>query len=339
MRRVLPLLLVCLAASLAQAAKTLDIAFIDVEGGQATLIVTPAGESLLVDTGWRGYNGRDADRIVQAAKKAHIKKIDYVLITHYHRDHVGGAPQLADRLPVGTWIDHGPNREDSKVTREDYADYDRLPKSRHLVVKPGDKIPLKGVDATIVSADGAIIGQPLPGGGRDNPVCASTAKRDLDTSENARSVGFVLMWGAFRFADLGDLTWNKELELVCPANKLGTVDVFLVSHHGLNLSNSPALVNALHPRVAVMDNGARKGGSPDAWQIVRNSPGLEDLWQLHFAMEGGTDHNSPDPFVANVDEVCQGKSLWLTASEDGSFTVTNLRNNYSKSYPAAAPSR
>ncbi len=338
MKRVLVFLLAFAAAGIAHAAKTLEISFVDVEGGQATLIVTPAGESLLVDTGWRGFNGRDADRIVQAAKKAHIKKIDYVLITHYHRDHVGGAPQLADRIPVGTWLDHGPNREDSKVTREDFADYDRLQKAHHQVIKPGDKIPLKGVDVTIVSADGAVIAQPLQGAGQDNPACANVAKREVDTSENARSGGFILQYGAFRFADLGDLTWNKELELVCPANKLGTVDVFLMSHHGLNQSNSPALVDALHPRVAIMDNGARKGGSPDAWQIVRNSPNLDDIWQLHFAMEGGTDHNSPDPFIANVDEVCQGKPLVLTAWEDGSFSVTNARNNYSKTYPPASHS-
>jgi beta-lactamase superfamily II metal-dependent hydrolase len=333
-QRAILFLLAFSAASLAHAAKTLDIYFVDVEGGQATLIVTPEKQSLLVDTGWRGFNGRDADRIVQAAKKAHIKKIDYVLITHYHRDHVGGAPQLADRLQVGTWLDHGPNREDIKVVREDFADYKRISRAQHQVMKPGDHIPLKGVDATIVSADGAVIGEPLAGGGQANPVCANTPKRDVDNTENARSVGFVLTWGSFRFVDLGDLTWNKELELACPANKLGTVDVFLVSHHGMNLSNSPALVDALHPRVAIMDNGARKGGSPEAWQTVRNSPGLEDIWQLHYAVEGGAAHNAPDPFTANVDEFCQGKALLLTASEDGSFTVTNTRNNYSKSYPA-----
>ena len=229
-----------------------------------------------------------------------------------------------------------PNREDSKVTREDFADYQRISKAQHIVVKPGDPIPLKGVDVTIVSADGAVIAQPLAGGGQDNPVCATTPKREVDSTENARSAGFVLRYGAFRFADLGDLTWNKELELACPANKLGTVDVFLVSHHGMNLSNSPALVDALHPRVAIMDNGARKGGSPEAWQTVRDSPGLEDLWQLHFAMEGGTAHNSPDPFIANVDEACQGSPLRLAVSEDGSFTVTNTRNNYSKTYPPAS---
>ncbi|MGA3026516.1 MAG: MBL fold metallo-hydrolase [Bryobacteraceae bacterium] len=335
MQRTLLFLLAFSVAGIVHAAKALDIFFVDVEGGQATLIVTPAGQSLLVDTGWRGFNGRDADRIVQEAKKAHIKKIDYVLITHYHRDHVGGAPQLADRLPVGAWLDHGPLREDSKVTREDFADYQRISKAQHLVMKPGDHIPLKGVDVTIVSADGAVIGEPLTGGGQDNPLCASNAKREVDTTENARSVGFLLRYGSFRFVDLGDLTWNKELELACPANKLGTVDVYLVTHHGANLSNSPAIVDALHPRVAIMDNGARKGGSPEAWQTVRNAPGLEDIWQLHYAMEGGTDHNAPDPFVANVDEVCQGKALRLAASEDGSFSVTNTRNNYSKTYPAS----
>ncbi|MGA2185025.1 MAG: MBL fold metallo-hydrolase [Bryobacteraceae bacterium] len=333
MQRPLLLLLAFSVAGIAHAAKTLDIFFVDVEGGQATLIVTPAGQSLLVDTGWRGHNGRDADRIVQAAKKAHIRKIDYVLITHYHRDHVGGAPQLADRLPVGTWLDHGPNREDSKVTREDFSDYERLSKAQHLVVKPGDRIPLKGVDVTIVSADGVVIGAPLPGGGQDNPLCASAAKREVDNTENARSVGFLLRYGSFRFADLADLTWNKELELACPANKLGTVDVYLMTHHGWKESGAGAIVDALHPRVAIMDNGARKGGSPETWQTVRSVPGLEDIWQLHYAVEGGADHNAPDSFIANVDENCQGKALWLAASEDGSFSVTNARNNYSKTYP------
>jgi len=334
MKRVLPLLLALVSAGAAHAAKTLDITFVDVEGGQATLIVTPSGQSLLVDTGWRGFNGRDANRIFEAAKKAHVKKLDYVLITHYHRDHVGGAPNLTDRLPVDTWIDHGPPREDSKVVQVDFADYNHISKTHHTVVKPGDTIPLKGVEVTVVSSDGAVLGQPLPGAGKTNPFCSTTEKRPADKTENARSIGFVLSYGAFRFIDLGDLTWDKELDLMCPDNKLGTVDVYLVSHHGWKESGSPALVHALHPRVAIMDNGARKGGSPETWQIVRDSPGLEDLWQLHYAVDGGTAHNSPDPFIANVDEVCQGKPIVLTAMDDGSFTVTNTRNNYSKSYPA-----
>jgi len=333
MRPLFVLFAALLAGSAAQAAKTLDVTLVDVEGGQATLIVTPAGQSLLVDTGWRGFNGRDAERIVEAAKKAHVKKLDYVLITHYHRDHVGGAPQLAQRLPVGTWIDHGPMREDIKVVREDFADYERIDKAHRELAKPGDKIPLKGVDVTIVSADGNLIGSPLPGAGAANAACAASARRDVDTTENARSVGIVLTYGAFRMVDLGDLTWNKELELMCPNNKLGTVDVYIVSHHGWNQSGSPALVDGLHPRVALMDNGARKGGSPETWQVIRDSPGLEDIWQLHFSMEGGMAHNAPDSFISNVDEQCQGKPLVLTASEDGSFTVTNTRNGFTKTYP------
>ncbi len=138
----------------------------------------------------------------------------------------------------------------------------------------------------------------------------------------------------FRFLDLGDLTWNKELELMCPNNPIGTVDVLLVSHHGLNQSNSPALVDAVHPRVAIMNNGARKGGSPDAWQIVKDSPGLEDLWQLHYAEAGGKEHNAPDSLIANIDEQCTGQYIKLTAEGNGSFTVWNQRNKFEKVYKA-----
>ena len=333
--------LVCAAAALLLSAaaanaakKSLEMWFIDVEGGQATLIVAPSGETMLVDTGWRGYNGRDTNRIVDAMKAAHVKKLDFVFITHYHVDHVGGAPQLAERVPIGTWIDHGPNMEDSKITREDYASYQQeaLPKGQHLVVKPGDTVPLKGVDVTVVAANGDAIQSPLTDAGKPNAACATTPKKELDTTENARSAGFLLRYGAFRFVDLGDLTWNKEMELMCPVNRIGTVDVFLVSHHGMDLSNSPALVDALHPRVAIMDNGARKGGSAEAWQTVHDSPGLEDLWQLHYAVGAGKDHNSPDSFTANLYENCEGKPLRLTAHEDGSFTVVNTRNQYEKTY-------
>jgi competence protein ComEC len=332
-----PLFAVALAAlSLApvRAAKTLDVFFIDVEGGQATLFVAPSGQSLLVDTGWRGFDGRDAQRIKLAAKKAHIKRIDYVMITHYHRDHVGGVPALANIMKIGAFIDHGPNREDSKVTREDYSDYERtLPKaSGHMVVKPGDKIPVKGLDITVVAADGNHITTPLPGAGQPNPYCANAAQHENDPSENARSVGIVMQYGKFRLVDLGDLTWNKELALMCPNNPIGTVDVFVVSHHGMFLSNSPQLVDAIHPRVAIMDNGARKGGSPQAWQTVHDSPGLEDLWQLHFALAGGSAHNSPDPMIANIDAKCQGLYLRLIARDDGGFTVYNSRNKYEKTY-------
>jgi competence protein ComEC len=317
------------------AAKPLEIFFIDVEGGQSTLIVAPSGQSMLIDTGWRGFNGRDANRIAEAAKAAKVKQLDYVLITHYHRDHVGGAPALADQLKIGTFIDHGPNREDTRVVNEDFADYQKiLPKAQHLVAKPGDSIPLKGVTVEVLTADGAHIQSPVAGAGQPNPFCAATKPREADTTENARSLGILLTFGSFRFIDLGDLTWNKELELMCPNNLAGSVDVYLTSHHGLFQSGSPALVHALHPRVAIMNNGARKGGSPDAWQIVKDSPGLEDLWQLHYSVEGAREHNVPDSYIANIDEACEGKYLKLTAESDGSFTVINSRNKFQRTYKA-----
>ena len=218
----------------AKSAKPLDIYFIDVEGGQATLIVAPSGQAMLVDTGWPGFNGRDADRIVAAAKAAGIQRIDYVVITHFHRDHVGGAPQLAARMKLGTFVDHGPNQEDSAVTREDYAAYQKLlPNAKHMVAKPGDRIPLKGVDVQVLTAAGERIQNPLPGAGQPNPSCAAEAEAPADASENARSLGTLLTYGKFRFIDLGDLTKRKEMELVCPNNLLGTVDVYLTTHPGL----------------------------------------------------------------------------------------------------------
>lgn len=327
----------CFLTPILQAAKPLEVYFVDVEGGQATLIVAPSGQSMLIDTGWRGYNNRDTERIVAAAKDAHLKQIDYVLITHYHRDHVGGVMQLADKMKIGTFVDHGPNLEDSKVTREDYADYEKtLPRASHLVVKPGEKIPLKGLDVTVLSAAGELISSPLPGAGQPNPACAKAEKKELDTSENARSLGTLITFGSFRMIDLGDLTWNKELGLVCPNNLVGTVDVYLTTHHGLDQSGSPQMVAALHPRVAVMNNGAKKGGAPSAWQIIKDSPGLEDIWQVHYSVEGGADHNARDSYIANIDEICEGKSLKLTAQPDGSFALYNARNKFAHAYAAKA---
>ena len=314
-------------------AKSLQIYFIDVEGGQATLVVSPSGESLLIDTGWPGYEGRDADRILAAAHQAGILRLDYVLITHYHRDHVGGVPQLVEGMKVGTFVDHGPNQEDSAVTRTDYAAYEKaIAGHAHVVVKPGWGLPIKGIEVHVLSAAGDHITSPLPGAGEANPYCGSEPAAAVDDTENARSVGVLISYGHFRFLDLGDLTKKKELEIACPNNLLGTVDLFLVTHHGADLSNAKALDWALHPRVAVIDNGPRKGASPAAWQIVHDSPGLEDLWQLHYAEESDKAHNVSEPRIANVKENCEGKFIKVVAESDGTFTLTNGRTGEQKTY-------
>jgi competence protein ComEC len=317
----------------AAGAKSLQIYFVDVEGGQATLVVTQSGQSLLIDTGWPGYEGRDADRILAAAHQAGITQLDYVLITHYHRDHVGGVPQLVDGIKVGTFLDHGPNLEDSEVTRTDYAAYEKaIAGHTHVVVKPGWELPIKGLQIQVLAAAGDHITHPLPGAGEANSYCGSEPAAAPDNTENARSVGVLITYGHFRFLDLGDLTKKKELEIACPNNLLGTVDLFLVTHHGADLSNPKALVWALHPRAAVIDNGPRKGSSPAAWQIVHDSPGLEDLWQLHYAEESDRDHNVAENRIANVKENCEGKFLKVAAEADGTFSVTNGRTGEQKSY-------
>ena len=333
--RAFPIVLLAMAgAALLPAAKNLEIYFIDVEGGQATLFVAPSGESMLVDTGWSGNNSRDANRIAAAAKHAGVKAIDYLLITHFHIDHAGGVPQLAAKLPIRTFIDHGESVEHDQHAKELYAAYmEYRAKGAHILAKPGDTIPVKGLDVKVLTADGDEIQNPLPGAGQSNPLCAADKLRSPDATENARSVGTLITFGNFRALDLGDLTWNKEHELMCPNNKVGTVDLYIVSHHGMDMSGSPAFVQAIHPRVAIMDNGARKGGSPAAWQTIHSSPGLEDIWQLHYAIAGGKDNNAPDTFVANTDEVGdQGNWIQVTVHPDGSFTVNNSRNKYSKTY-------
>src|SRR6202167_5915112 len=321
------------AATPTPSAKSLQIYFIDVEGGQATLLVSPSGESLLIDAGWPGYEGRDADRILAAAHQAGIQQLDYVLITHYHRDHVGGVPQLVDGIEVGTFLDHGPNLEDSEVTRTDYAAYEKaIAGHTHVVVKPGWELPIKGLQVQVLAAAGDHITHALAGAGEANSYCGAEPAAAADDSENARSVGVLITYGHFRFLDLGDLTKKKELEIACPNNLLGTVDLFLVTHHGADLSNPKALVWALHPRVAVINNGPRKGSSPAAWQIVHDSPGLEDLWQLHYAAESDRDHNVADEHIANVKEPCEGKFIKVVAEADGAFTVTNGRTGEQKTY-------
>src|SRR5713226_537115 len=326
------------AAPAPGAQKALQIYFVDVEGGQSTLFVTPEGKSLLIDTGWPGNNGRDANRIAAAAKDAGIKKIDFVLITHYHGDHVGGAPQLAAKIPVGTFIDHGENREtNDAATSRVFAAYQQLLSSgkyKHIIAKPGEVLPITGMQVRVVSTDGELIERPLPGGGKENASCANAAKPPVDVTENPRSLGTLITFGKLRILDLGDLTADKEMELMCPMNKIGAVDIYVVSHHGSPNSGSPMLVHAIAPRVAIMDNGAKKGGSVLAWDTIEKSPGLEDLWQLHYSEEGGDAHNVAAPFLANLQGPDTGNYLKVTAAVDGSFVVLNTQTGETKKYNA-----
>jgi len=322
-----------------QARDTLQIYFVDVEGGQATLFVAPGGQSLLIDTGWSGNDGRDADRIVAAARKAAIERIDFVLLTHFHQDHAGGITQLAAKIPIGTVIDHGENREHADAaTEQTWQDYQKfLAKDnvKRLIVKPGDVLPLPSIRAEVISSDGALIEKPLPGAGGTNASCKDSDRHPADQTENLRSLGMIITFGKLRILDLGDLTWDKEMELMCPIKRLGTVDIYIVSHHGWKQSNSPALLNGIAPRVAIMDNGAAKGGSPSSWDIIKKSPRLADFWQLHFSNEGGAAHNSAEPFIANLPGPDAGNYLKLTASRNGSFEIFNSRTQRSKHYEAS----
>ena len=348
----------------------LDIYFIDTEGGQATLYVSPSGQTLLVDTGNAGE--RDLGRILEVLDLAGVKQIDHMFLTHYHGDHYGSMPELAKRIPIGRFYDHGESveKERPNIAKfiEVYAGI--VGKGVRTVVKPGDKIGFTGTDVTVVMSDGNPLQKPIAkarGAGRANPACASFKERDESKvdSDNHQSAGFVLSFGQFRMINLGDLTWSREFKLMCPNNPIGNVDLYLTTHHGLDQSGSAVVVHAIQPRVAIMNNGTRKGGHVQTYQILESSPGLEDVWQLHWSYWGGVEHNTPGVMIANGDEPAQlaaivsgsaapgqpaaapppagpggnanhspAHYLKVTARNDGSFTVTNSRNGYSKAYPA-----
>jgi competence protein ComEC len=318
------LIFILLFAAAAQAAKNLDIYFIDTEGGQATLVVSPSGQSMLIDTGYAGFGGRDANRIATAAKLAHVKRINVLFLTHHHKDHAGGVKNLLEIMPVESFYDHGGDVENNNKYSDDYTK--AMGTAPHTVYKPGDKIPIKELDITVVVA----AQKHIETKGEPNPFCAGLKPKDGETGENPQSGGVVVEFGKFRFADLGDIIFNEELALLCPENRVGKLDLLLTPHHGTHVS--PKADYAMAPRVVVMNNGPTKGGIKDAYKMWREMPGLEDLWQLHFAMSGGKDANSPDTFIANIDEKCEGKFLKVSAHEDGSFTVYNSRNKYAKTY-------
>ncbi|MBV8846799.1 MAG: MBL fold metallo-hydrolase [Bryobacterales bacterium] len=320
-------------------ARDLEINWTDVEGGGATLIVSPSGQALLVDTGFPGNGDRDAKRIADTIKSAGLKKIDVLEITHYHGDHVGGAAALSKLVPIDKFYDHGDSIEASTPQGAQlYDSYKALAGSKRVTVKPGDKIPLSGVDITVVSANGEVISKAINGGGGANEYCKDAQTKPEDKTENSRSVGFLLTYGKFKFLDLGDLTWDRELMLACPANKIGTVTLFQATHHGFSngASGSPAFVWAIKPQVVIVNDGARKGFNADAYETIAKIPGIEGIWQLHRAVASDAAHNTSEQMIANVEEGAadQGKGIKVFATKDGKFTVTNARNAFSKNYAA-----
>jgi len=326
------------AALAGTVAPTLDIYFIDVEGGQSTLLVMPGGESMLIDSGYPDNGGRDPDRIMAAVREARLSRLDYVVITHFHEDHVGGVAELARRIPIDTFVDYGAPVQTASEVVATFNAYEAVRRShRHLVAAPGDRLPLPSGDleVNVVTADGAWLSSPLERAGEPNPACGEFERRQINRTENPRSIALRVRFGAFRFFDPGDLYANTLGDLVCPSNLIGEVDAYLVAHHGSSDTNTPVVLPALRPRVAIINNGDYKGGSASWLQTLRETPGLEQgVWQLHRSLGDGAEYNFPAAFIANLGGEGEDHAAWvkLSAAKDGTFTVTNGRTGETRHY-------
>jgi competence protein ComEC len=324
---------------LTQAApKTLVIYFIDVEGGAATLIVTPSGESLLVDSGFPGE--RDAGRIAHVARDiAGLKQIDHYITTHWHRDHVGGAARLVQLIPLLRYYDHGiPATLSSDIEPELIDAYRQATQGKSLLLKSGDEIKLRASGSTpllrlqVLAANAVVVGE-QPGAPQIRPCGPDFRPAAEDTTDNANSIGLLLSFGSFHFFDGGDLTWNVENKLVCPANMVGAVDVYQVDHHGNDSSNNPALIKALKPRVAIINNGPQKGGEVRTFATLKSTPEIEAIYQLHRNVHTTDKDNAPPEYVANDEEACQGQFIKLSVAENGkAYTVSIPSKKISREY-------
>jgi beta-lactamase superfamily II metal-dependent hydrolase len=312
-----------------QPRKSLDLYWIDVEGGAATLIVTPAGEAVLIDSGNPGR--RDADRIVKVAiHEAGLRRIDHLITTHYHRDHFGGAAQLAAALPIGEVHDNG----DFAGQRERAdAEYYEFKAARRSVISPGDVIPLR----TAATADAPTLQLRCLAARQKfieapslapNPCCEAHIPKPVDNSDNANSVVMLLSYGDFDFLDTGDLTWNREFDLACPTNRVGKIDLFQASHHGLDVSNNPVLIRSVEPRVAVINNGTTKGCMPQMFAVLKETSSIEAIYQVHKNLRpDGSVNNAPDEYIANVASECQGEFLQASVAADGKSYTVSVRSS------------
>jgi len=334
-------LLVSLSWVLPAAPKTFDMYLIDTEGGKSLLLVSPSGESMLIDTGFPGSDDRDAKRIAEAVKAANLKQVDHLVTSHYDGDHVANVAATAARVTIKTFYDHGDAAVKDPRTTESVRQYFALAaKAKRVVVKPGDKIPFKGIDVLVLTAGGKHITTPVKGGGAPNPYCKDTqpmkwTRTDEDNSENGNAVGLLFTYGKLRMVDLADLTWNREMELMCPNNPIGSVVLFFVRKPAYDISNSPALVDELHGRAALMGNGANKIGADSVMKLLRAAPGMQALYLSHYSVRAAAD-NPPEEFIANIvqdwKDPQDGKWLKVSVDKDANITVTNGRTNVSKTY-------
>ncbi len=311
----------------------LEIYWVDVEGGGATLVVTPTRQSVLMDAGWARPDERDARRIQAAMRDAGIDQIDYFIASHFHGDHVGGLPALASRVPIGQFIDHGDSVEQgSERGLTSWNAYLGTAGDRRRTIAPGDKLALRGLEFSFVLGHANTLSRPLMPLG-PNPHCDGASAGPDDLGENARTVGYLVSLGGFQFLDLGDVTVNMQHALACPVNKLGEVDIYQVPHHGNGVA--PQLTWALSPTVAVVNNGPHKGGTAEGFQVVAATPGLEDIWQSHRALDTETDFRADDALTANItdEDGCEGYWIKAVVSPDGrSYSLSNGRTGDSRTY-------
>lgn len=305
----------------------LDIYFIDVEGGAATLFVTPNGETLLIDSGYPDYGGRDRDRILDVLKNVVGQDhLDHAAVTHWHLDHYGNHAALAAEIEIKNFWDRGiPDdlQEDAKFL-ERIADYRRASQNESKTLKAGDVLKFQSKSSPLNIKIPSASREVIPNTGKPNPYADRHEPRDTDKTDNAASVSFLVSFGTFKFLCCGDLTWNIEGKLVTPNNPLGKVDLFMVTHHGLPTSNNPALVLAVDPVVAVMCNGPTKGGHEQTQKTLREVKSLKNLYQLHRNIKLDAHQQTPPEFIANDATTQDCKGVWVKASvaPDGeSYTV------------------